>query len=81
MNTQIRQSSLEMFISNRLRERIPQVGRDLSVTALSDGTVYVRGAVRSTQEAAIVRDLVREIPGVTEVFCNTALAVKEAHIA
>ena len=81
MNTQRRQSWLEMVVRNILRERLPQVGQDLSVTALADGTVYLRGAVRSTQEVAVVCDLVREIPGVTEVFCNTALAGKERKVA
>jgi hypothetical protein len=71
MNTQFRDRTLEMNVLRVVTENQPNIGRRLTVTGWTDGTIWLRGQA-TTAECHAIKTLAREVEGVTQVFCYMA---------
>jgi osmotically-inducible protein OsmY len=72
MDTRQRDGALTINIIRVVEQTTPRLYRNLSVMAVADGTVYLRGTVPTYEDRRIVENLVQRVPGVARVFCNLA---------
>ena len=77
MDTRQRDGALTLNIIRVVEQTKPRLYHDLSVIAVADGTVYLRGSVPTYADRQIVANLVEHVPGVARVFCNLATRVSE----
>ena len=78
MDTRQRDGALTLNIIRVVEQTAPRLYRNLSVMAVADGTVYLRGTVPTYEDRRIVENLVEHVPGVARVFCN--LATRESQL-
>jgi osmotically-inducible protein OsmY len=71
VDTHQRSTRLEVQISQALASRTT---RTVRITAAPDGTVWLRGSVRSRAEAQRISEIVGGVSGVTHVFSHIVLA-------
>jgi osmotically-inducible protein OsmY len=72
MDTRQRNERLELTVLRALWKNRPQAFHDVMVKATPDGTVYLQGLASSQTDCTLLTRIVREVPGVTQVFCNVA---------
>jgi osmotically-inducible protein OsmY len=60
-----------MNVLKVVTENQPTVRRRLTVTGWTDGTIWLRGQA-TTAECRAIKNLAREVEGVTQVFCYMA---------
>jgi hypothetical protein len=77
MDTRQRDGALTLNIIRVVEQTKPHLYHDLSVIALADGTVYLRGSVPTYADRQIVANLVEPVTGVARVFCNLATRISE----
>jgi osmotically-inducible protein OsmY len=78
MDTRQRDGALTFNIIRVVKKTKSHLYHNLSVIAVADGTVYLRGTVPTYEDRRLVENLVEHVPGVARVFCN--LATRESQL-
>lgn len=75
MDTRLRDGTLTLNVIRVIGQTNPRLRRAVLVTAVADGTVYLRGIVPTPADRRALEDLVGHVPGVSRVFCNLSTRV------
>ncbi len=72
MDTRLRSEQLELAVLTTLWKTQPAVFHDVTVRAAPDGSVWLRGLVSTQADCLVIQQIVRDVPGVKQVFCHVA---------
>ena len=72
MDTRLRSEQLELAVLAVLWKTRPAAFHDVRVRAAPNGSVWLRGSVSTQAESVVVQQIVRDVPGVKQVFCHFA---------
>jgi osmotically-inducible protein OsmY len=73
MSVYLHDENLRVRIIRSIQNWKWSLARDIVVTALADGTVFLRGMVSQGEDYTDLEELVNHVSGVTCVFCNVAV--------